>query len=52
MKKNRNIKIARKTVFVFRQDQPIDWPGGDPTLATITIISGGTRLTNPRRPEN
>jgi len=51
MKKNRN-KIVRKTAFVFRQDQPVDGTFGDPTTATITIITGGTRLTHQRRLES
>ncbi|NRF41115.1 hypothetical protein [Pedobacter foliorum] len=49
MKKIRSIKIVRKTVFVFRQDQQADWPDGDPTLSSLTITSGGTRLVSKRR---
>lgn len=48
MKKMRNIKIVRKTAFVFRQDQQTDWPDGDPTLSSLTITSGGTRLVGKR----
>jgi len=49
MKKMRNVKIVRKTVFVFRQNPQADWPEGDPTLSSLTITSGGTRLVGKRR---
>lgn len=37
-------QLKRRTVFVFRSAQKVDPTNTDPTTATITIISNGTRL--------
>jgi hypothetical protein len=44
MKKQKDIKIEQKTVFLFESNNSGSKTSTDPTLATITVITTGTRM--------